>query len=127
MGDNPLEPDLKAQIDGLAPPDYVVLSKPMELRPGQTLIGSWLDESAFLGSRITIYQEAGRVYVNNRYKDGSGRSEEVTASDSPRGRQFQTQKQRTGTSGERYVLLTDGNLELRDNDGPVFTAKRLKP
>ena len=99
----------------------------MELRPGQKLIGAWLDETPFIASRITIYEDNGHVYLNHKYMDGSGRSEEVSVNENALGSRFRTQQQRRGPEGVYCLLSANGHLQLRDNEGLISTAKRLKP
>ncbi len=116
-------PELEVEINGLSPAEYASLSQP-EVQPGQSIVGVWLDESPFVASRITIYKEGERLYLNQKFKDGSGHSEEVTSTDTPRGTKFQTS--RMSGAGEYYLMDQTGDLQLWDNDGPGDTAKSVR-
>lgn len=88
------------------------------------MVGRWLDSiPASHAHHIVIYREDGRVYLERTMLvDGSSGREEVVESKSPRGLRFDPVR-RSGT-GDHYLLVSSGDLEVRDSDGLVMTAPR---
>ena len=116
-------PDLKVRILGLtAEQEQALKQKPKD--PSREIIGRWLDERPFAGNRITIFRKDGKVFVENTYKDGSSGTRELLEKKSPLGRRFD----RVGesTAGDHWILNSDGNLQLRDNEGLIATAKKIE-
>jgi hypothetical protein len=115
-------PDLDVKILGLTTEEADALSA-APAPQGQELIGRWLDESPLVGGRISIVRERGKLYLENVFKDGGSGRQEVTETKSPLGRRFDAlEKPR---SGDHWILDFSGNLQIRDNDGLIATAKKL--
>lgn len=87
------------------------------------VIGIWLDESPFLGSRITIFRRNGKFFLEKVYKDGSSGTKEIVERSSFKGRTFRYKKK--SSAGEFYLIDKQGNLQLWDNEGIISTSKSI--
>lgn len=115
-------PDLEVRILGLTAEDENKLVTQPE-PANRDMIGRWLDESPFMGSRITIFREKGKLFIEQTYKDGSGHKRELVERKSPLGRRFDAVE--GSRNGDHWVLGSDGNLQVRDNDGLIATATKI--
>ncbi len=116
-------PNLEVRILGLTAEEEQKLAAQPE-RANREIIGRWLDESPFLGSRITIFREDGKLFIEQMFKDGSTLKKEVVEKKTPLGRRFD--KVEGSSAGDHWVLGSDGNLQVRDDDGLISTAKKLE-
>ena len=114
-------PDLEVRILGLKSGDETRLVAQSN-HANRDMIGRWLDEG--LGSRITIFDEDGRLFIQQAFKDGSSFKKELVESRSPLGRRFD--KVDGSSTGDYWILRSNGNLQIRDNDGLIATAKRIE-
>lgn len=87
------------------------------------VIGSWLDKSPFVGSRITIFRQNGKLFIENTYKDGSSGKKEIVEKLSGKDRTFR--KKEGSSVGEFYLIDKQGNLQLWDQEDIIWTAKKL--
>ncbi len=116
-------PDLDVRILGLSADAATKLSAKPETTDRDE-IGRWLDESPFAGKRIVIFRDKGKLFMESTYKDGSSGSNEIVESQSPLGRRFN--KPGGSTAGDHWVLDSNGDLQLRDDEGLISTAKKLQ-
>ncbi len=117
------DPTLDVRILGLTGQEQQALAA--EPAPSnREVIGSWLDEITYAGSRITIYQKDGSLYVEWKFKDGSSLQEELVEKPSPLGRRFD--KKEGSSFGDHWIINQEGNLQIRDNDGLISTAMRIQ-
>lgn len=115
-------PNLEVRILGLTIEEEQQLTTE-SVATNRDIIGRWLDESPFIGSRITIFREDGKLYIEQIFKDGSGGKKELIEKQSPLGRRFDTV---TGSSaGDHWLLDSRGSLQIRDNEGLIATAKKI--
>lgn len=114
-------PDLDVRILGLT---AEANAKPItkSVPANREVIGRWLDEN--LGSRITIFGEKGRLFIEQTFTDGSSLQWELAERKSPLGRRFD--KVEGSSTGDHWVVGSDGNLQMRDDDGLIATAKRIE-
>jgi len=116
-------PDLKVRILGLThEQEQALKQKPKD--PSREVIGRWLDESPFTGNRITIFRKDGKLFMENTYKDGSSGIRELLEKKSPLGQRFD--KVGGSTAGDLWVLVSNGNLQLRDNVWLIVEAKKIE-
>ena len=115
-------PNLKVQVLGLTAEQEKVL-KQQPNNPSQEVIGSWLDESPFIGSRITIFRQDNKLFIENKYTDGSVGKKEIVKKTSNNGEAFQ--KKESNSFGEFYLIDAKGNLQLWDKEGLISTAKKI--
>lgn len=88
------------------------------------IIGRWLDESPYVGGRITIFRERGKIFIEQRFKDGSVLNEELVERADRLGRWFD-KAERSG-HGDHWILDSNGDLLVRDREGTIATAKKLR-
>lgn len=87
------------------------------------VIGKWLDKSPYIGSTITIFGKDGKLFMENKYKDGGVGQKDMVEMESKKGRIFQ---EKAGSSvGEFYLIDKQGNLQLWDEEGIISTAKKI--
>ena len=117
------EPTLDVRILGItAQEEKALVTEPTI--SGREVIGSWLDEITYAGSRITIYKEGGTLYMDWKFKDGSILKEEMVEKPTTLGQRFDN-KEGSGF-GDHWIIDPDGNLQIRDNDGLISTANRIR-
>ena len=68
---------------------------------------------------MTIYREKGEVIHGPRFEDGSGGHVEIVQI----GRRFK--EKRKQDSEDYYLMDAHGNLQLRDREGLITTAKKV--
>ena len=85
-------------------------------------IGNWLEDGP-AGSRITIYREDGRVFME--IVDGNGTSEtaEMVETSLPRNTRFDYEDER---GGGYYLIAINGDLRGWTPDGPFLTARPIE-
>lgn len=116
-------PDLEVRILGLTAEEEQTL-KAEAFAEDREVLGSWLDERPFVGSRFTIFREEGALFIEQAFKDGSSRQIEIAESDSPLGRRYDEID--SSTSGDHWVVGSNGDLQIRDNEGLIATAKKIQ-
>ena len=117
------DPDLDVRILGLSADAAAKLSATPETADRDE-IGRWLNETPFLGRRIVIFRDKDKLFMESTYEDGSSGTSEIVESQSPLGRRFNNPG--GSTYGDHYVLDSNGDLQLRDDDGLISTAKKLQ-
>lgn len=115
-------PNLDVRIQGLTAEQEETLKQQPD-DPSREVIGSWLDESPFIGSRITIFRQNGKLFIENTYKDGSGGKKEIVEKLSGRKRTFR--RKEVSSAGDFYLIDKQGNLQMWDQEGIICTAKKI--
>jgi hypothetical protein len=118
------DPTLEVRILGTTTEQDAALQAPEEETPERDVIGTWLDDRPFVTHRVTIYREDGRTYLERRFPDGSSGREVVVETTVPRGQKFQTPD--PGVSGDYYLLVSGGALEVRDDEGLITVARPVR-
>ena len=91
--------------------------------PGQEILGKWFCDELYLPRGIIIFRQARKLYLERTWKDGSTGKDEIVERKSPFGRRFD----KVGASDDDFwVLDADGNLQIRDAEGVILTAKKIK-
>jgi len=83
------------------------------------IVGRWFDESPYGGGDITIFRKKGKSYI-----DASWGQYELNEKKSSLGRRFD--KKEGSPSGDHWIIDSDENLQIRDEDGLIRTAKKIK-
>jgi len=115
-------PNLEVRILGLTAEQEKAL-KQQPADPSRQIIGSWLDQRPFGGSRITIFRKDDKLFMENKYKDGSAGTAKLVETRSQNGRRFDYKPDRG--NGEYYLINSKGELQQLDQDGPFMTAKKV--
>ncbi len=116
------DPVLKVQINGLTEEDEHRLASQGRVADGE-VVGRWLDESPFVAGRITLIQSGTKLFVERTFKDGSSSGDEVVEKRTSAGRRFD--KVEGSSTGDHWVINANGDLEIRDKDGLIATAKKI--
>jgi hypothetical protein len=116
-------PELEVKILGLTAKQEEALATKAE-DPAREVIGSWLDQSPMVGGKISIYRKDDKLYMERTFKDGSSSNKEMVEKASSSGRRFE---EKSGSSfGEHYIVDRQGNLQIRDQEGLIATATKIK-
>ena len=116
------DPDLEVRILGLTAKQEEAL-KQLPHDPSREIIGSWIDDRMYLGNRTTIFRQDGKLFMERVSWDGSSGKKEIVAKPSTSSKKFEDKE---GNSfGEFYLIDSRGNLQLRDQDGLISTAKKI--
>lgn len=116
-------PDLEVRILGLTAEDEnKLVTQPQPTN--REIIGRWLDETPLIGSRVTIFREKGKLFIEQMFKDGSSHKTELVERKSPLGRRFD--KVESSSAGDHWVLGSNGDLQVRDNDGLIATHMKIE-
>ena len=105
-------------------PSIVEPTIPETVPAVREFIGSWLDEGRFFGGRIEIFLLDGKLYFQQKFRVGMSFETELVETESPLGRRFDSVEE--STTGDHWVIDARGDLEMRDNDGLIRTAKRIE-
>ncbi|MCH7686317.1 MAG: hypothetical protein IH899_06510 [Planctomycetes bacterium] len=116
-------PDLDVRILGLTTDQEAALTKTTE-DPSRDVVGNWLDERPFVGHKVSIFTQDSKLYMETTFKDGSQGKYELIEKPSPLGRRFE--KVDGSAAGDHWILDSGGNLQLRDNEGIISTARKLQ-
>jgi hypothetical protein len=81
-------PDLEVRINGLTVEEEAALVARPE-SDNREIVGHWLDERPFVGSRIAIFKDHGKLYVERVFKDGGTWKEELIEKTTTVGRRFE--------------------------------------
>jgi len=88
------------------------------------VVGIWMDDRPYVGATITIYRENSKLYLESKYKDGSGSTEEMTETKINIGTKLV--EKGGNPHGEYFVLNKKGNLQAGGNNGIFLKYKKLK-
>jgi hypothetical protein len=114
-------PSLKVNIAGMTVEQQQQVGN-MPIPEDWDLIGTWLDQTPYVGSEIFIYVKDGKTYIRNAYLDGSIRDREVVESASSRGRRFDDV---SGSDFDDHCIIdSKGNLQFWDEDGLISIANQ---
>lgn len=116
-------PDLEVRVLGLTMEEEAKLvAEPTSAN--RKIIGRWLDERPFVGSLVMIFREEGKLFIERMFKDGSSLKNELVAKNTPLGRRFDDVE--GSLNGDHWLIGSDGNLQFRDNEGLIATAKKTE-
>jgi hypothetical protein len=116
------DPDLEVCILGLTAEEEEALKQQHD-DPSREVIGSWLDDRPFIGNRITIFRQNGKLFMENTYKDGSSGKMEIVKKLSDKGITFRGKE--INRFGEFYLIDNQGNLQMWDEEGIISTARKI--
>ena len=87
------------------------------------IVGRWLNEGP-LRYRMTIFHEGGKLYTEQKFTDGGSLKKEMVEKRSPLGRRFDPVE--ASRAGDHWIIDSRGNLQSRDNDGLITTARKIE-
>ena len=116
-------PELQIEIYGATPEEHAALVEPSAPASARQIIGVWLDERPYVSRRLALYRRNGNVFMESTYTDGSVGTDEMSERNTSRGLRFDAKQ--ASPSGDHYVLNRSGDLEIRDSDGLIATARKL--
>ena len=111
------DPDLQVCILGLTAEQEQLL-KAKRQPSSRKVIGKWVDNGVGGSSIMTIFREHGKYCLESRYSDGSVGMQILIKSGAYRFNDFESD------AGDHYVILSDGDLEISDNDGLIATCTK---
>lgn len=116
-------PNLKIEILGSTEEEYAALQKQHTATPGREIIGTWYEEAAYISRKLILFRQNGTLLMESIFKDGSSMVQELIEKPSSLGRRLE---EKGGFSfGEFYIIDKDGDLEMRDSDGVIGTARKM--
>lgn len=116
-------PELEVRILGLAADEEQTLRQTPK-DPSREFIGNWLDDTPFVGKRLTIFRQAGKLFMEATYKDGASSPIELLESRSQLGQRFD--KVGGSVGGDHWVIDAKGDLQLCDEEGVIAIAKKIQ-
>lgn len=117
------DPELKVRILGLTAEEEEKIAQAAK-STSRDVIGIWMDDRPYVGATITIYRENEKLYLESKYKDGSGSTEEMTETQSTIGAKLV--EKGGNPHGEYFVLDKKGNLQAGGNNGIFLEYKKLR-
>lgn len=90
---------------------------------GNAIEGVWEDNRPGLASRYMLLEDDGTLVFEQVFDDGSSRRFEVVEAESPLGQRLEEPENQFG----EYFLIRDGHLEMRDQEGLIFSAPPVDP
>jgi hypothetical protein len=115
-------PDLEVRILGLTLEEERKIAAQPE-PDNSEVIGRWLDDRPFVGHRVTIFREQGKLFMEQIFPDGSSSKKDLKETRTRQGRRFDEIE--GSAYGDHWLLDSDGNLQLRDDEGLISTAKKI--
>jgi hypothetical protein len=114
------DPALDVDIIGLTIDQQKSIQQ-LPANPSRDMIGSWWDERPLIGNRMTFFRENGKVFMENKFDDGSARIVEISEVAFPNRKRVFTKKP---YNGDYYAVNASGDLEWWDEDGHFLTSRR---
>lgn len=117
------DPELDVRILGLTADEEEKMAKEAK-STSRDVVGIWMDDRPYVGATITIYRENSKLYLESKYKDGSGSTEEMTETKINIGTKLV--EKGGNPHGEYFVLNKKGDLQAGGNNGIFLKYKKLK-
>jgi len=118
------DPNLEIIILGSTEEEFAAMQKQSSAKPGREIIGTWYDEAPYASRKLVLYKENNKLIMESHFKDGSTMIQELIEKKSSLGRRLE---EKEGSSfGEFYIINKNGDLEMRDSEGLIATAKKIK-
>jgi len=119
-------PSLEVRILGLSAEAEESLRN-QKVTGRREVMGTWLCEAP-MPRRIMLYRLNNKVFLEETYNDGSGHTNEVIERKVSGGIRLDKKEKRPVEmeADEHWLLVRQGDLRIRDNEGVIETAKRAK-
>jgi hypothetical protein len=108
---------------------YIIANKPLNgtsqpaierASASRQVIGSWWDARPFVKNKTTYFRQNGKVFMENKFDDGSARVIEMLEKGTSSGPRFTYKPD----NGDYFLINAEGNLEWWDEDGHYFTSPK---
>ncbi|HGF7178982.1 TPA: hypothetical protein AB5E44_003361 [Vibrio cholerae] len=116
-------PELEVKILGLTTEEEEKMVNAAK-NTSRDVVGIWMDDRPYVGATVTLYRENQRLYLESRYKDGSGSTDEMT--ESQLNNAIKLEEKGGNPHGEYFVLDKNGQLQAGGNNGLFLKYKKLK-
>jgi hypothetical protein len=116
------EPSLTVKILGLTIEQFDNLVR-MPVPAGRKLVGRWINESPSWSFLATIFEQGGKLFLEQRFDDDGANIKELVEEKHPGGRLFR--RAEGSRAGDHYIVTRSGDLEIRDNDGLISKPIRV--
>ena len=117
------DPNLDVHILGLTVEEFDSMNAVQTDDPNREVVGRWLDDRPYVNQGILIFREAGTLFLESSYPDGSSGVEEMVETKLDAG--LKIEKIGGSDFGDHFLLTNAGALEIRDSEGLIATATRL--
>ena len=117
------DPELELTVLGITAEQYAQIHKRYLASDTGRTLGVWVDLSPIVGGRVRLFELEGRMYVETRLGHVA-RSEEVRGSTLESGVRLEPVE--VNNAGDHWFLSSSGELEIRDSQGLIARAKRLR-
>ena len=107
---------IEVNVGGVTPSQK---ARMVATKPSDVLIGRWFDSNPLVGAVISITSD---LRMETAYKDGSVAKRKMRERKTARGRRFDY----VPAGRDYYVLLPSGDLEIRDNEGLISVARKMR-
>ena len=116
-------PNLEVKILGTTIEEEKALKSDSGGASGE-IIGEWIDESPYVGAKYTFLRRSDKIFMIRKFKDGSGSETEMVQKKHSRRLRFE--EKRGNDFGEYYLIESNGNMGIYDNDGLINTMRSIK-
>lgn len=117
-------PGLKVSIMGLSLEAENRLSSQVKSDASKNTIGVWLDDRSYIGAKMKIFNDNGKVMLESSYSDGSSGVKEMVSKKMSRG--LRIEDKLGNDFGEYFLITSKGELEFWSKNGNYYTAKQLQ-
>jgi hypothetical protein len=116
-------PDLEVHILGLTVSQEQKMAQDVKSE-SRDVVGIWADERPYVGAKLTLFRDKGKVFLETKYADGSESLDEMIEAKGSTGTKL---VEKGGNEhGEYLVLDRNGNLRAGGGNGIFLTYKKLK-
>ncbi len=112
------DPDLKIEIIGSQESEDIKMYKTAKDFKGD-IIGRWHEEK-FTSHDFVMFRKSGKTFLKTIYKDGDTRDEEMTVTNTSKGKRYDYSDGSTG--GEYFIINSNGVLEFYNDENIKFTT-----
>ena len=117
------DPELEIRILGLTQEEEARMIRETTSQ-SRDIVGVWMDDRPYVGATLTLYYENGRLYLESRYKDGSGSTDVMTEQLYDFGKRLVEED--GNPHGEYFVLDSKGDLHSGGKGGLFLKYKKLQ-
>jgi hypothetical protein len=116
-------PTLEAKILGTTIEEEKILNAGSKISSDE-IIGEWIDESPYVGSKYTLNKKNGKIIMVRKFKDGSSSEKEMIQKNQSGRLRFEEKK---GNDHQEYYLIEkNGDLGVYDSAGLISKIGAIK-